>query len=94
MGGTKFKVGDIVELVGVVYEQTTFGVRIQRADGVKVRGLPADGFQPATPENVKVFQSQAIEGVSPEAIIAREAEEAAAREAAEKAKQEEEPEEE
>ena len=74
------KVGDYVELIGIVYEdgslyQSGGKIRIQTADGTKYRSLSADHLVPASPKSIKRFEAEAAEGVTPEAIIAREAEE-------------------
>lgn len=96
MGETKFKVGDIVELVqlvGIVYERGAGRLRIQKPNGEKVREVPEAFTMLASPQSITQFKSEAIQGVSPEAIIAREKAELeaklkAAEEAAKKAAEE------
>ncbi|MDP2727323.1 MAG: hypothetical protein Q8P59_07240 [Dehalococcoidia bacterium] len=77
--GTGIKVGDYVQLVGIVYEVNGYTARIQIADGTKVLSLSTTVMCPASPAAIEAYWSEAIEGLTPEAIIAREAEEKAAK---------------
>lgn len=79
------KVGDIVTLkplTGVVYENGNKEVdgwggsfRVQLADGTKVKGVPQNYWQPASPGNNIDYLAIAPDELKPEAIIAREAKE-------------------
>jgi len=65
-------------VAGIVYEDGTLmksggHPRIQLANGNKVRHLrTGDELVPATPEAIEKFQAEAIEGMTPDEIIARE----------------------
>jgi hypothetical protein len=75
------KIGDYVSITGIVYEDGSNGdVRIQIANGTKVKYLKPDVLSPASPAEIKKFQGEAVEGMTPEAIIDRETKEAAEKE--------------
>jgi len=85
---SKFKVGDFakIEVTGIVYEDGTLEksnghIRIQRADGTKVRSVNPADIVPVTPKDIEKFQAEATVGMTPDEIIAREAEETATHEA-------------
>jgi hypothetical protein len=74
-----FKVGDYVKIVtvGIVYEDGSLGksgakMRLQKADGTKVRDVPITDVVAATPKEIKQFKAEAVPGITPKEIIARE----------------------
>ncbi len=86
----QFKVGDYVQMVGIVYEDGTLPkskgrMSIQMSNGSKVRGLVPANFEPVTPEAIASFKKLATDGLTPDEIIARELEETAKEEAEAKA---------
>ncbi len=77
---TQYKVGELVKLnlVGIVYEdgsqhKSVGRMRIQTADGTKIRYLQPSWLEPATAEDAEKFKAEAIPGLTPEEIIEREA---------------------
>ena len=81
---SKFHVGEYVTLTGIVYEDGTLPksgnhIFIQTSAGDKARRIRPEVVRPASDAEIEAFQAEAIEGINPEAIIAREAEENAAK---------------
>jgi hypothetical protein len=90
---TNYKVGDIVKftvgnegVAGILYENgnKNFGnFRVETADGTKYRHLKEGELQPATPEELSVYNEnllqatiQNIKSFNPQIIVQRETDEA------------------
>jgi hypothetical protein len=70
-----YKVVEGLKLTGIVYEVNWGTYRMQLADGTKVRDVKMGSVEAASPEEIKAYEAQAVEGMNPDAIIQREKDE-------------------
>lgn len=75
-----YKVGEYVTIkaTGIIYENGELNkskglMRIQLSDGFKLRDLPEVVISPATENEIAEYQATAADGMTPDAIIDREA---------------------